>query len=248
MSTQATWRHSGAGNSRGKGPAYNHNGILSNWDIHQLDQQHLFEYRWDTSVNHTQERLTQHYQYDANGYPTGVDLGNGATESYQHDALGRMTQQVTEYGAQYDFAYDARDRRVHTELSNWERPYAFHSLYDQRQELGQWDESLQPYRSLNTLPQEEQGLSYGTLISQQVHQWQNEEFRVSGFAKNYAAKAYFHQDHLGSTTKISGEDPNNAFRWDYTPMGEAYGFKHRYSHEQMTRTHVGHSPKRHLVP
>ncbi|MFC3851678.1 polymorphic toxin type 10 domain-containing protein [Salinispirillum marinum] len=240
-------RHSGAGNSRGNGPAYNHNGILSNWDIHHLDQQHLFEFMWDPSVNHNQERLTQSYQYNANGQLTHVNLGNGESEQYQHDALGRMTQQTTEYGAQYQFAYDAQDRRVSTQLSDWERSYDYQSLYDGRQENSQWDNQGNPYRTLNYLPGE-QGMPYGTLISQNVHQWQNDEFRVTGFAQNYAETGYFHQDHLGSTVKITGPEAGNAFRWDYTPQGEAYGFTHRYSHEQMTRTHVGHSPKRHLVP
>ncbi|MFC3854220.1 RHS repeat domain-containing protein [Salinispirillum marinum] len=257
-------RHSGAGNSRGNGPAYdvhgctnvagagcagatNSNGILSNWDIHHLDQQHLFEFMWDPSVNHNQDKLTQTYAYNQNGQLTQKNLGNGASETYQHDALGRMTAQTTEYGAQYQFAYDAQDRRVHTQLSDWERSYQYGSLYDGRQELAQWDNQGNPYRTLNYLPGE-QGLPYGTLISQNVHQWQNDEFRVTGFAQNYAETGYFHQDHLGSTVKITGPEAGNAFRWDYTPQGEAYGFTHRYSHEQMTRTHVGHSPKRHLVP
>ncbi|TGG89365.1 hypothetical protein E4656_20125 [Natronospirillum operosum] len=169
-----------------------------------------------------------------------------------------MTQKITEHDARYDYAWDARDRRVSTQLSDWERSYQYGSLYDGRQEHSQWDQDNNPYRSLNYLPGEPTGnggpgslpenANYGTLISQTVHQWENDEFRVTGFAQNYADKAYFHQDHLGSTVKITGEDPGNAFRWDYTPQGEAYGFTHRYSHEQMTRTHVGHSPKRHLVP
>ncbi|MFC3851680.1 RHS repeat-associated core domain-containing protein [Salinispirillum marinum] len=241
-------RHSGGGNSRGNdNNAYNSNGILSNWDIHHLDQQHLFEFMWDPSVNHNQDKLTQTYAYNQNGQLTQKNLGNGASETYQHDALGRMTAQTTEYGAQYQFAYDAQDRRVHTQLSDWERSYQYGSLYDGRQELAQWDNQGNPYRTLNYLPGE-QGLPYGTLISQNVHQWQNDEFRVTGFAQNYAETGYFHQDHLGSTVKITGPEAGNAFRWDYTPQGEAYGFTHRYSHEQMTRTHVGHSPKRHLVP
>ncbi|WP_167856051.1 hypothetical protein, partial [Natronospirillum operosum] len=127
-------RHSGAGNSRGGGPAYNHNGVLSVWDEHHLDQQHLFEHLWDPSVNHTQEHQTHSYQYNQNGQLQQVDLGKGDSEHYTHDALGRMTQKITEHDARYDYAWDARDRRAHTQLSDWERSYHYSSLYDGRQD------------------------------------------------------------------------------------------------------------------
>lgn len=210
---------------------------------------------WNPAEQQHQTQLMRHYDYNRNGQLARIDLGDGGSEYYQHDALGRLTGQTTEHGAQYHFGYDARDRRVQTELSNWTHSYQYHSLYDGRQEHSQWDPNHQPYRTLNYLPGEPgnssglpESANYGTLISQTVHQWQNNEFRVTGEAQTYADKAYFHQDHLGSTVKITGANPSNAYRWDYTPMGEAYGFTNRYRQEHLGSTHNGHSPKRHLVP
>ncbi|TGG92960.1 hypothetical protein E4656_12635 [Natronospirillum operosum] len=63
----------------------------------------------------------------------------------------------------------------------------------------QWDQDNNPYRSLNYLPGEPAGnggpgslpenANYGTLISQEVHQWENDEFRVTGFALDASVQA-----------------------------------------------------------
>lgn len=46
---------------------------------------------------------------------------------------------------------------------------------------------------------------------------------------------------------MTGLDATAQYRYGYTPMGQAYGFKHRYSDEQMTRTFSSHSPNRNVV-
>jgi RHS repeat-associated protein len=84
-------------------------------------------------------------------------------------------------------------------------------------------------------------------LKQTLPQWQNAEFDVTGWGEELAPAFYFHGDYQNSTVKISGIHANSSYRFGYTPMGQTYGFKHRYSDEQMTRSFSSHSPNRNVV-
>jgi len=212
-------------------------------------------------VNLNREAMVTTYSYDRNGERaskttqayTGSDI-----ETYAHDVYGRLTGIGTHQGAEVSFKYDSRDRRIASAQRGWTTQinkadnktaadYRYTSLYDGRQELHQFDEQGNPYRSLTYLPNQQAGL-YGQLLSQTLHQWQNPEFDATGWGTELVPKLYFHGDYQGSTIKVTAQNPEAAFRYGYTPTGEAYAFKHRYSNEQMTRTHVSHSLNRNVVP
>ena len=123
---------------------------------------------------------------------------------------------------------------------------SYTSLYDGRQELSQTDTNGNLYRQLTYLPNAIAGL-YGQLLKQELPQSQNEEFDATGWGENLAEKLYFHGDAQNSTIKVTGADASNSFRYGYTPLGEAYGFKHRNADEQLTRTFSSHSLNRNVV-
>ncbi len=128
--------------------------------------------------------------------------------------------------------------------------YSYTSLYDGRQEVEQYTGTAQTgfeaYRALTYRPNAVAGL-YGQLLKQTLPQWQNAEFDVTGWGADLAPAFYFHGDYQNSTIKVTGLDATAQYRYGYTPMGQAYGFKHRYSDEQMTRTFSSHSPNRNVM-
>lgn len=265
--TSTTWRleHTGNGNSKGNSNknAHKNNGTQSDWDWHHHDQSHFFEYLWDTKVNLSQMQLVTQHQYDGNGHliqETTTSADGLETQAYHHDVYGRLTGIDTQYGAQVRFDYDSRDRRIKSAQLGWSDTvnaahqrtsanYAYTSLYDGRQELSQFntvnnEQAL--YRQLTYLPNQVAGL-YGQLLKQTLPQWQSAQFDATGWGKDLAPAMYFHSDYQNSTIKVTSVDANVQYRYGYTPMGQAYGFKHRYSNEQMTRTFTSHSPNRNVV-
>ena len=128
--------------------------------------------------------------------------------------------------------------------------YSYTSLHDGRQEAEQYTGTAQTgfeaYRALTYRPNAVAGL-YGQLLKQTLPQWQNAEFDVTGWGADLAPAFYFHGDYQNSTIKVTGLDATAQYRYGYTPMGQAYSFKHRYSDEQMTRSFSSHSPNRNVV-
>jgi RHS repeat-associated protein len=267
LKTSNTWRleHTGNGNSKGNSGngAHKNNGTQEDWDQHHEDQSHYFEYLWDTKVNLSQLQLVTQHQYDGNGNlieETTTSADGIETQAYHHDVYNRLTGIDTKYGAQVRFDYDSRDRRIKSAQIGWtdivnadshqtSADYVYTSLYDGRQELSQYNQvngNQALYRQLTYLPNQVAGL-YGQLLKQTLSQWQNQEFDATGWGEDLAPALYFHSDYQNSTIKVTGQNGADQYRYGYTPMGQTYGFKHRYSDEQMTRTFSSHSPNRNVV-
>jgi len=170
------------------------------------------------------------YQYDANGNLTQKswkDHDKSYSRQYRYDDLGRLTEIETPWGSKSNYSYDALDRRVFTAQSgDHVHGYQIRSMYDRRQEVGQWEPDGTPYRRLTYLPLEDQGLPYGELIHQNLYETdRRKEFNPYGHFKSHYSSLWFHQDSLGSTRELTDDRGRSIINYGYNPQGEVYTYR-----------------------
>jgi len=178
------------------------------------------------------------YSYDENGYPTKLASEQGI-QYMEHDALGRMTEVRNPNGEEVSYGYDSRDRKAATDQhlkyeidtdgdgvkETYFQDVSLVSQFDGRQEIGQWIEEqsqFSNYRSLTTLPMEQQGLPYGQVLHQKLYDTDRFELQAAGSKGSDNRNLYIYGDHLGSAILALDANQKEAMRLGYSPFGQVY--------------------------